>query len=415
VDGYVGCDELPDLSYLDVVEYNGNDEYDNGVGVEEFREAEYLLETNEKLSGGGRVEDKSDTQRMESVQEATEITIREDTIDVSVLNLEAGAYAYKTVANRTKPVATALPEEFRIKPKIPINPLLDLPELPTKSPPFTPGEHYTQDRKDDMNIKEDGFITQDEEGLVQWIIRNEEYFEPVVILTIKHIPRVLENFPIPRRSYNKAISAIRDNIKSKIYEPSNSSYRSRWFMDIKKDGKSFKHLVHDLRPLTAVTIKDSAVPPTIEPYAEPLTTFQTSLGTFRLTSIPMGYTDSTQICHGNTTFILQDEIPRVNIPSIDNIPIKGPETRFEQEDGTYETIPDKPNIHLCDDLRTIHRRVKATAVVSAPDVQMGVKKALIVGQLDEFAWTWKSIFIVCGWCKVSYLPTHGNRLEHDLN
>ena len=438
MDGYVGCDGLPDLSYLDMVEYNSDDEYDDGVGVDEFREAEYLLETKRKLNGGRQVDDESNTQRAENVVEVTEITIGEDTIDISVLNIEAGAYAYKKVANRTKPVATTLPEEFRIKRKIPVDPLLDLPELPTKAPPFTPGERYTQDRKNDMKINEDGFLTQDEEDLVHWIIReyehvfawdesekskfSDEYFDPVVIPTIEHIPWVLKNIPIPRGSYNKVISAIPDKIKSKIYEPSNSFYRSRWFTDIKKDGKSLR-LVHDLRPLNAVTIEDSAVPPTIDPYPESFgghsiyTVFYifTPLGTFRLTSIPMGYTSSTQICHGNTTFILQDEIPHVNIPSIDNIPIKGPETRFEQEDGTYETIPDKPNIHLCDDLRAVHRRVKATAVVSAPDVQMGVKKALIVGQLDEFVWTWKSIFIVCGWCKVSYLPTHGNRLEHDLN
>jgi len=114
VDGYVGCDELPDLSYLDEVEHASDDEYDNSVGVDEFREAEYLLETNEKLSGGGQVEDKSNTQRMESVREATEITTGEDTIDVSVLNVEAGAYTYKKVADRTKPVATTLPEEFRM-------------------------------------------------------------------------------------------------------------------------------------------------------------------------------------------------------------------------------------------------------------------------------------------------------------
>jgi len=114
VDGYVGCDELLDLSYLDVVEYDSDDEYDDGVGVDEFREAEYLLETNEKLNGGGQVDDESNTQRAENVLEVTEITIGEDTIDVSVLNVEAGAYAYKKVANQTKPVATTLPEEFRM-------------------------------------------------------------------------------------------------------------------------------------------------------------------------------------------------------------------------------------------------------------------------------------------------------------
>jgi len=300
VDGYVGCDEPPDPSYLDVVEYDGNDEYDDGVGLDEFQEAEYLLETNEKLSGGGRAEDESDTQRMETVREATEITTGEDTIDVSVLNVEAGTYAYKNVANRTKPVATTLPEEFRTKCKIPINPLLDLPELPTKSPPFTPGERYTQDRKDVMKINKDGFLTQDEEDLVHWIIHEYEH-----------------------------VFAWDESEKSKF-------------------SKEF-----------------------FEPVVIP--------------TIPMGSTNSTRICHGDTSFILQDKIPHVDIPSIDNIPIKGPETRFEQ-DGTYETIPDKPSIHLCDDLRTVHRRVKATAVqvMSAPDVQMGVEKTPIVGHLCSY-------------------------------
>jgi hypothetical protein len=95
-------------------------------------------------------------------------------------------------------------------------------------------------------------------------------------------------------------------------------------------------LVHDLQPPNAFAIKDSGVPPIVEPYAETfagrachsvfdlfvgfdhrelhpdsrdLTTFQTPLGTFRLTRIPMGYPNSQQVQHGNTTFILQDEIP----------------------------------------------------------------------------------------------------------
>ena len=299
MDGYVGCDELPDLSYLDVVEYDGNDEYDDGVGVDEFREAEYSLETDEKLSGGGRAEDESDTQRMENVLEATEITTGEDTTDVSVLNVEAGTYAYKNVTNRTKLVATILPEEFRTKCKIPGDPLLDLPELPTKSPPFTPGECYTQERKDSMEIIEDNFLTQDED--------------------LTH-------------------SIIRENVHVFAWDESEK---------IKFSKESFEPVV--------------------------------------IPTIPMGSTNSTRICHGDTSFILEDEIPHVNVPSIDNIPIKGPETRFEQ-DGTYETIPDKPSIHLCDDLRTVHRRVKATAVqvMTAPDVQMGVEKAPIVGHLCSY-------------------------------
>ena len=47
---------------------------------------------------------------------------------------------------------------------------------------------------------------------------------------------------------------------------------------------------------------------------------------YRLTSIPMGYTNSIQIFYGDTTFLLQEEIPQVTIPFIDDIPIKGPPT-----------------------------------------------------------------------------------------
>ena len=94
-----------------------------------------------------------------------------------------------------------------------------------------------------------------------------------------------------------------------------------------------------LTPLNAVSIKDAAVPPFVDHVAESfagraccsvfdlyvafdqrkldprsrdMTTFQTPLGTFRLTSIPMGYTNSFQIMHNDVTFILQDEIPETD-------------------------------------------------------------------------------------------------------
>jgi hypothetical protein len=107
-------------------------------------------------------------------------------------------------------------------------------------------------------------------------------------------------------------------------------------------------------PLNQVTIRDAAVPPITEPYAESfgaracygildlfvsydqrtidkrsrdLTTFQTPLGTKRLTRVPMGYTNATQIMHGDVTFTLQEEIPHVTIPFVDNIPIKDPRSQ----------------------------------------------------------------------------------------
>ena len=62
-----------------------------------------------------------------------------------------------------------------------------------------------------------------------------------------------------------------------------------------------------------------------------------------LSAIPMGYTNSMQIQHGDVTFLLQDEIPHVTIPFVNDIPIKGPATRYETEDG-YEVIQENPGI-----------------------------------------------------------------------
>src|SRR4051794_15510516 len=58
----------------------------------------------------------------------------------------------------------------------------------------------------------------------------------------------------------------------------------------------------------------------------------------------MGYTNAPQIMHGNVTFILRDEIPHITAPFIDDVPIKGPETRYETADGGYETIAENPGI-----------------------------------------------------------------------
>lgn len=81
----------------------------------------------------------------------------------------------------------------------------------------------------------------------------------------------------------------------------------------------------------------------LAPQSRDLTTFQTPLGTLRLTSIPMGYTNSMQIQHGNLTFLLQDKIPEIAVPFVDDVPVKGPKTRYETQNG-FETIPENNGI-----------------------------------------------------------------------
>jgi hypothetical protein len=68
------------------------------------------------------------------------------------------------------------------------------------------------------------------------------------------------------------------------------------------------------------------------------TTFQSPYGALRLTTLPMGWTNSVPIFHDDVTHILCPEIPHITVPYIDDVPIKGPRSDYKHEDGTYETI-----------------------------------------------------------------------------
>lgn len=280
-----------------------------------------------------------------------------------------------------------------------------MPSLPYHPPDFVPAGRFTQERLDAMDIDPDHFLTPTELKLAITMISQqieavgwgemekgvlkEEFFDPVLIPTIEHVPWVLRNIPIPPGCFDDVVAIVKDKIASGTYERSNSSYRSRWFCVVKKDGKSLR-IVHDLQQLNQNTIRDAAVPPNVDilsemfggracitvldllvafdqrklnPVSRDLTTFSTPLGTFRLTSLPMGYTNSFQVMHNDITFVLQDEIPHVTYPYSDDVAIKGPATRYELPDGGYETIPQNPNIrrfvweHL-NDVNRILQRVK---------------------------------------------------------
>ena len=128
---------------------------------------------------------------------------------------------------------------------------------------------------------------------------------------------------------------------------------------VKKDGTSLR-LVQSLEPLNAVTIAHSGVPPITEQLIEQFTgracgamldlyigyderalaessrdftTFQSPYGTLRLTTLPMGWTNSVPIFHDDVIHILQAEIPHFTIPYINDVPIKGhdPTTRKTME------------------------------------------------------------------------------------
>ena len=119
---------------------------------------------------------------------------------------ERAAMKYKKVANKTRPVATTLPEEYRIVRRLPAEPLKELPVLPINPGVFTPGERYTQERYKAMEINPEEFMWREEVKIGHKLIKihekhlawtdkergalKEEYFDPVRMGVISHEPWV---------------------------------------------------------------------------------------------------------------------------------------------------------------------------------------------------------------------------------
>jgi hypothetical protein len=192
-------------------------------------------------------------------------------------------YKYKPVDKKVKPVIQELPAEFRIKREIRGDPLAEMPQLLPNPPEFEPTGRYTLERKDQFdNVHKGDFLLPEERKLMHHFMMlqslgfawddtergrfREDFFPPVDIPVVPHKPWVLKNIPIPPGLYQEVCRIIKTKLDAGVYEPSNSSYRSRWFCIIKKDGKSLR-LVHSLEPLNEVTIAHSGVPPATETLA----------------------------------------------------------------------------------------------------------------------------------------------------
>lgn len=333
--------------------------------------------------------------------------------------------AYKKVAHKVRPVATTSPETARPVRRFPEDPLASLPEISDHPPEFRPTTKLTMDRINALGILTAEFLWPEERKLVlQCLTKNEkalawdesekgkfreDYFEAVKIPTIEHTPWAKRNIPIPPGIADDISAIIRDKVASGVYEPSNSSYRSPWFTVKKKDGAL--RIVHSLTDLNAVTVKDASLPPVVEQFAEKfagrgvysmmdlfvgydhrvldlqsrnLTTFQTPMGAMRLTSLPMGWTNSVQVFQGDVAFILQDEY-KICSNFVDDVPVMGPASRYETGGGTFETIPGNPGIrrfiweHVVDVNRIMHRIGHAGGTISGKKLFIAVPEVTIVG------------------------------------
>jgi len=168
-----------------------------------------------------------------------------------------------------------LPEEFRNIRRIPVDPLLSLPLLPTHPPDFMPGERLTQECLDALKLNANNFLWPEEVKLIHHILIlnkkvlvwteaergrfSDKYFSPVKIPVIEHTPWAHKNLPIPPGILQDIIKLFRKKLAAGVYEHSDSLYRSQWFCVEKKS--RVLRIVHDLQPLNTVTNRNSGMPP----------------------------------------------------------------------------------------------------------------------------------------------------------
>lgn len=333
--------------------------------------------------------------------------------------------AYKTVDKRVRPIPGVYPENARVTRTIPEDPIASLPFLSPNPPDFVPSGRLTKERLEMMKFNEDKFLTPQEENAFLHVLMlnqraiafedsergtfRDDYFTPFVYPTIDHVPWAQTNIPIPKGYLEEVIQILQAKIAAGVYEPSQASYRARWFCVKKKDGKL--RIVHNLMALNAVSIRTAGTPPNLEEFVEPfagsviytvgdlfsgfdarivhpdsrdLTTFMTPLGLLRITVMPQGYTNSPAEFQACMSFILGPEMPKANI-FIDDLPIAGPKTTYPDENGEPERIPENPGIrrfvweHLQDVHRVMHRIGHAGGTFSGKKFQIARPEVLIVG------------------------------------
>jgi hypothetical protein len=339
------------------------------------------------------------------------------------------ATKYKTVDRKVNPVPRTTPENSKTIRKFPQTPLDDLPNIPFTPPEFQEGRRVTRKRLEDLRLNENGFLTSEELRIFEYILLineraiafdesekgqfHDDYFSPYIFPTIDHTPWAESMIPVPPSLQDQVNELLREKLKNGTYERTEgTSYRSRWFTVKKKSGAL--RIVHNLEPLNRVTVKDVGLPPDLDEFAEgfagrsiysafdvfsgfdhrkvdvesrDLTSFETrAFGTLRLTVLPQGFTNLPSEFQRCMLFILQDEIPHIANVFIDDLGIKGPQTRYERADGTYETVPGHPNIrrfvweHALDVHRILHRLGHAGVTVSGKKIQLARAEMVMVGQ-----------------------------------
>ncbi|KAJ3474287.1 hypothetical protein NLI96_g12542 [Meripilus lineatus] len=184
-----------------------------------------------------------------------------------------------------------------------------------------------------------------------------EFFPDYEIPIIEHTPWIKDPVRVPKAIEEEVRRIIREQELAGKYQYSSAAYRSQMFPVLKKSGAI--RMVLEAQPLNQYVIRDSALPPRVDDFAEnfigcfiygladlfsgfdarrlaeasrDLTTFHTIEGPRRLTVLPQGYCNSIPEFQRCTRHVLATEIPTYSDAFIDDVGVKGPTSDYDGEE-----------------------------------------------------------------------------------
>lgn len=253
------------------------------------------------------------------------------------------------------------------------------------------------------------------EGCLGWNFSDvgrirEEVSPDQRIKTVEHQAWQERGFKVPLALKPKVIAMLKERMKNGIMERCEGPYRNPWFLVPKKNG-DFR-LIIGATKMNSVTRRDANMPPNCDEFAEDfggcavtslvdlfsgydqmilsvldrdITAIMTPLGLLRMTRIVQGGTNSVAQFVRVISKILEDIMPDVCRVFLDDIGIKGPRTRYDDE-----LSPDAPGCrryiveHLINIDTTLFLLELAGATISVEKSQFLCNGLKIVGWVCDF-------------------------------
>ncbi len=232
---------------------------------------------------------------------------------------------------------------------------------------------------------------------------HEDVSPPIVIKTVEHKAWQEKNFPCPRALVPIVVKMLLERLDRGVLEKCDGPYRNPWFLVAKKTAGTYR-LINAAMKMNSVTLRDANLPPSVDEFSEEfagcsiaslidffsgydqlsldkksrdMTAFMTPLGLLRMTTPPQGATNSVAQFVRVVMTILEDLFPKIAMPFIDDIGVKGPYTDY----GGATSVPGIRRFvfeHLLNLDKTMERIERAGATIG-PKSQFCYDGMIIVG------------------------------------